>query len=151
MPELCFILQAMIPAKGGPEPAAHAKRFGSGWLACEGQPRHGIQNADRYEDGRQGLWPFLADGIFTILRRMRNGENVLLAHRSHLYQRLVIAGNSPQRVTLVYGGMAAIGAVLGWFVVIGEMGPLFLAAGLVSVCFFGLWCWTQTSERKSFP
>ncbi len=97
------------------------------------------------------IWPFLADGIFTILRRMRNGENVLLAHRSHLYQRLVIAGNSPQRVTLVYGGMAAIGAVLGWFVVIGEMGPLFLAAGLVSVCFFGLWCWTQTSERKSFP
>jgi hypothetical protein len=31
------------------------------------------------------------------------GENILQAHRSHLYQRLVIAGQTHRRVTLVYG------------------------------------------------
>lgn len=45
------------------------------------------------------LWPFLVDGAFTILRRLKNRENILKAHRSHLYQRLVIAGKSHLHVT----------------------------------------------------
>ena len=52
------------------------------------------------------MWPFLADGASTILRRMRRRENVFTAHRSHLYQRLVIAGRSHQAVTLTYGALA---------------------------------------------
>lgn len=36
------------------------------------------------------VWPFVFDTMFTLLRRLRRGENVFTAHRSHLYQRLVI-------------------------------------------------------------
>lgn len=44
------------------------------------------------------LSPFLYDVIFTLLRRVRRGENILRAHRSHLYQRLMIAGFSHAQV-----------------------------------------------------
>src|SRR5204863_9227951 len=35
---------------------------------------------------------FIYDATFTILRRVKDGEKLYEAHRSHLYQRLVIAG-----------------------------------------------------------
>lgn len=59
------------------------------------------------------LWPFLFDGSFTIFKRYRNGENILDAHRSHLYQRLHIAGWSHQKVSSLYGVFAIICTLLG--------------------------------------
>jgi Fuc2NAc and GlcNAc transferase len=47
--------------------------------------------------------PFLFDTVFTFIRRLLNGEKVWQAHRSHLYQRLVIAGYSHRFVTTLYG------------------------------------------------
>lgn len=44
------------------------------------------------------LWFFLADGVFTIIRRVLKKEKIWVAHRSHLYQRLVISGLSHSRV-----------------------------------------------------
>mgnify|MGYP006289634671 CR=1 FL=1 len=38
------------------------------------------------------LFPFLYDVLFTLIRRLFRGENIFRAHRSHLYQRLLIAG-----------------------------------------------------------
>lgn len=38
------------------------------------------------------LMPFLFDVILTLIRRARRGENLLKAHRSHLYQRLMRTG-----------------------------------------------------------
>ena len=57
------------------------------------------------------MWPFLFDTGFTLLRRASRFENVLAAHRSHIYQRLVITGCSHVQVTLVYAGLAMLGAV----------------------------------------
>jgi UDP-N-acetylmuramyl pentapeptide phosphotransferase/UDP-N-acetylglucosamine-1-phosphate transferase len=51
---------------------------------------------------------FLYDGTFTLLRRLLHGERVFEAHRSHLYQRLVIAGQSHRRVTLTYYALSAL-------------------------------------------
>ncbi len=45
------------------------------------------------------LWFFLADGAFTIVRRLLNKEKIWVAHRSHIYQRLVIQGHSHAKVT----------------------------------------------------
>jgi UDP-N-acetylmuramyl pentapeptide phosphotransferase/UDP-N-acetylglucosamine-1-phosphate transferase len=59
------------------------------------------------------LWPFIFDTSLTLLRRLRAGENIFQAHRSHLYQRLVIAGWSHRAVAGLYGGLAAFGATLG--------------------------------------
>jgi UDP-N-acetylmuramyl pentapeptide phosphotransferase/UDP-N-acetylglucosamine-1-phosphate transferase len=38
------------------------------------------------------LWFFLADGAFTLARRVIRHERIWTPHRSHLYQRLVLAG-----------------------------------------------------------
>lgn len=48
------------------------------------------------------LWPFLFDGTYTIFRRFLKGENIFEAHRSHLYQRLNIAGMSHSKIALLY-------------------------------------------------
>jgi UDP-N-acetylmuramyl pentapeptide phosphotransferase/UDP-N-acetylglucosamine-1-phosphate transferase len=53
------------------------------------------------------LFPFLFDGTYTLLRRMLRGEPFYRAHRSHLYQRLVQAGWTHRRTTLLYATLAA--------------------------------------------
>ena len=58
------------------------------------------------------VWPFVFDSSFTFVRRLRRGENVFQAHRSHLYQRLVLAGYSHQFVTCLYGVLAVVGVAL---------------------------------------
>ena len=56
------------------------------------------------------LWAFLFDTGFTLIRRALRGENVLTAHRSHIYQRLVETGRSHAQVSLIYIGLALLGA-----------------------------------------
>jgi len=56
------------------------------------------------------LWPFILDTAFTIVRRLRRRENIFQAHRSHLYQRLVIAGWSHRAVSMLYGALSAVAA-----------------------------------------
>ncbi len=95
------------------------------------------------------VWPFLADGAFTILRRLRKGENILQAHRSHLYQRLVIAGVSHARVTVIYGALAALGALLAWRVLRGEPFAVTVALAATAMAFVLLWRWTLRRERAA--
>lgn len=60
-------------------------------------------------------WPFLLDTTYTFLRRMFNRDNVFCAHRSHIYQRLVIAGYSSGFVSLLYMGLSVIGGVIALY------------------------------------
>lgn len=55
------------------------------------------------------VWPFVFDATFTFVRRLLRREKVFEAHRSHLYQRLVIAGWPHSRVTTLYGCLAVCG------------------------------------------
>lgn len=66
------------------------------------------------------LWPFLFDSIFTFLCRLYRRENVLAAHRSHLYQRLIIVGFSHRRVTLLYLALDLTGLLLALCVVVSR-------------------------------
>lgn len=63
------------------------------------------------------VWPFVFDAMLTFLRRLKNGEDVFTAHRSHLYQRMVISGRSHAFVSSIYGILAAIAvaAALFWY------------------------------------
>lgn len=55
--------------------------------------------------------PFIVDASVTVLRRLFAGERVWRAHRSHFYQRLVLAGWSKRRLALAaYALMVAAGA-----------------------------------------
>lgn len=65
------------------------------------------------------LWPFLFDTAFTLFQRLRRQENIFAAHRSHLYQRLVIIGYSHRCVTLLYSALAITGLVLTYTFVLG--------------------------------
>jgi UDP-N-acetylmuramyl pentapeptide phosphotransferase/UDP-N-acetylglucosamine-1-phosphate transferase len=63
---------------------------------------------------------FVFDTVFTFLRRLAARENVFLAHRSHLYQRLTTAGRSHRTVTLLY---AVLASALAGAAVIGVLAP----------------------------
>ena len=58
------------------------------------------------------LWPFLLDTTFTLLRRAIRRENIFQAHRTHLYQRLTVAGWSHRSVARLYGMLSAVTATL---------------------------------------
>ncbi|CAM2007388.1 MraY family glycosyltransferase [Acanthopleuribacter pedis] len=94
------------------------------------------------------LWFFLADGTFTILRRLSKGEKIWQAHRSHLYQRLTIAGRSHGQVVLLVAMLqAALFAVLVWSGL-----SLDTHAWLVAVTALGLfgiyWAWVVREEKS---
>jgi UDP-N-acetylmuramyl pentapeptide phosphotransferase/UDP-N-acetylglucosamine-1-phosphate transferase len=56
------------------------------------------------------VWPFVADALFTFLRRAWRRERVMEAHKSHLYQRLNQRGLSHAAVASIYIALAAAGA-----------------------------------------
>ena len=65
------------------------------------------------------LWPFLFDTVYTLARRITRRETLWEAHRSHLYQRLVISGYSHTAVSLLYGTFAICITVLASAALIG--------------------------------
>ncbi len=58
--------------------------------------------------------PFIYDVVFTLIRRARRGEDLTQAHRSHLYQRLMVAGWSHGRVLLVNLALYIVAMLLSW-------------------------------------
>ncbi len=52
------------------------------------------------------VWLFLFDTAFTLIRRLHQRERVWLAHRKHLYQRLVISGWKHDSTSLLYAACA---------------------------------------------
>ena len=95
------------------------------------------------------VWPFLFDAIFTFLRRLSHGEQVFTAHRSHLYQRLVIAGKSHRSVTILYIGLALIGLILSllwyWEIKVSSLAVVFV----LPLCCTLLWAFVVYNERKN--
>ena len=94
------------------------------------------------------VWLFVFDTSFTILRRLRHGENIFAAHRSHLYQRLVIAGWSHRSVTLLYLGLALIGVLLAALWVLDISVSSWLVVSIPSLCCFGLWRLVVRAESQ---
>jgi UDP-N-acetylmuramyl pentapeptide phosphotransferase/UDP-N-acetylglucosamine-1-phosphate transferase len=92
------------------------------------------------------VWPFVFDTVFTFLRRLRGGENVFAAHRSHLYQRLVIAGYSHGFVSSFYIGLALIGGILALAWSQNVVGSNF--AVVLSVPFFCLILWIIVNRKE---
>ncbi len=94
------------------------------------------------------VWPFVFDSTFTILRRLRRGENVFSAHRSHLYQRLVIAGHTHGSVSLLYCALATLGAVLavGW--ILNSRTIALTTALVLPLIWLSLWIFVTKQEQK---
>ncbi len=94
------------------------------------------------------LWPFIFDSAFTFMRRALRGENVFAAHRSHLYQRLVIASCTHLFVTILYTGLALIGVILALVWLKGITGSRAAIIILLPVLCFALWSCVVRLERK---
>jgi UDP-N-acetylmuramyl pentapeptide phosphotransferase/UDP-N-acetylglucosamine-1-phosphate transferase len=58
--------------------------------------------------------PFIADATATLARRVLRGETFWRAHRSHYYQRLVLAGWSRRRLALVAYALMIAAAASAW-------------------------------------
>lgn len=58
------------------------------------------------------LAPLFVDGGLTLTRRLSRRERLWVAHRSHVYQRMVQAGWPHARVTLLYGLLSLAGAAI---------------------------------------
>jgi len=58
------------------------------------------------------VWFFVFDSLLTFWLRLFRGERVWVAHREHIYQRLVRAGHSHGFVAGLYGVLAAIVVIL---------------------------------------
>jgi UDP-N-acetylmuramyl pentapeptide phosphotransferase/UDP-N-acetylglucosamine-1-phosphate transferase len=95
------------------------------------------------------VWLFVFDTSFTLLRRLVRGDNIFEAHRSHIYQRLVIAGFSHRFVTLIYIGLALIGAILAllWYLDIPFID--IIVCTIPILLFLGLWKFTVSSEARA--
>jgi Fuc2NAc and GlcNAc transferase len=74
------------------------------------------QNKDTFLLGTMVMWVFIMDAGVTFIQRLFKGENVMAAHRSHLYQRLVIGGCKHATVSLLYIFLTVLGVLLaiGW-------------------------------------
>ena len=71
--------------------------------------------AARYDRGHTSLFVmplllfhFIVDAVFTFACRMKNGDNLIAGHRTHIYQLMNRLGNSHRMVTLIYAGLAVI-------------------------------------------
>ena len=72
---------------------------------------------------------FLFDATLTLLRRIAKGERWYQAHRSHAYQRLVQAGSSHARVTLL---VLAVNVGLGLLASLAQSGRLSTTAAALA-------------------
>ena len=70
---------------------------------------------------------YLADTGMTLLRRIARGERWQDAHRSHVYQRLVVAGLSHVQVSLIVSAGTVISAAFGLFGLSGSLGGSLIA------------------------
>lgn len=89
------------------------------------------QGGDALMFGTAILWAFIMDAGLTFLRRLLRREDVLAAHRTHLYQRLVITGIRPVAVSLLFILLTLLGGglSLAWARGLREVAP-FIILGL---------------------
>lgn len=104
---------------------------------------------DQFASGVLILWPFVFDAGFTMLRRLQRRENILVAHRSHLYQRIVLAGWGQAAVTSMYAVFALVTTALAiaWWLSTSP-GVHFLIVVAVFLASAALWNLVVRTERK---
>lgn len=77
-----------------------------------------LLSADRGGDalmlGTLLMWTFIMDAGVTFIRRALKRENVFAAHRTHLYQRLVIGGYPQYMISTLYLMLTLLAGVLSY-------------------------------------
>jgi UDP-N-acetylmuramyl pentapeptide phosphotransferase/UDP-N-acetylglucosamine-1-phosphate transferase len=94
------------------------------------------------------VWPAVFDSGFTVLRRLRNHENVFTGHRAFLFHRLVGVGWSHAAASSFYVVLPLLGAALAYTWEFGTR-PIHeaVALALVALC-LGLWRFVRAQEAR---
>ena len=67
-----------------------------------------VSNLFQFKDTQEAIGifliaaPFFGDAFFTVIRRFLSKQNIFIAHRQHLYQRLCLGSLSKDKVALFY-------------------------------------------------
>lgn len=78
--------------------------------------------------------PLVSDAIYTLTRRLLKGENIFQAHRSHLYQRIQLAGWSHAQVAITYMLWTMIvGMMIGIWGTVGSWVSLILSVCAIAI------------------
>jgi len=72
------------------------------------------QGGDALLLGTLLMWTFIMDAGVTFIGRLIKRENIFAAHRSHLYQRLVIAGYKHERISSLYILLTLLAGILSY-------------------------------------
>ena len=114
-----------------------------------------LAGAGRSGEGAVSVWfgpvallPILTDVILTVIRRARGKQNLLTAHRDHLFQRWLVArGASHARLSLRYWRMMMLtgaAAALLCAAPVSVRALIFAGAAALSV---GVWVWIDRRLR----
>jgi UDP-N-acetylmuramyl pentapeptide phosphotransferase/UDP-N-acetylglucosamine-1-phosphate transferase len=95
------------------------------------------------------LWPFVFDTAVTLVRRTVRRENILAAHRLHLYQRLVASGWSHRVVTSLYLALAMLSAALGIGLVFEARWSVPAAIFCLPAMVLGVWVLVRWREARA--
>jgi len=94
------------------------------------------------------VWPFIFDTVFTFVRRFCNKENVFQAHRSHLYQRLVIRNVTHPKVVVLYIFLALLCGIMGLLILNQWLWPKWIGIFFIVLFSIGLWLFVVWLEKK---
>jgi Fuc2NAc and GlcNAc transferase len=95
------------------------------------------------------VWTFVFDAVLTFVRRALKGENVFAAHRSHLYQRLVITGFRHDAVTSIYAALSIFGVVAAILWLNHQDFLINLTVlGVILLCAALLWIFVRSVEAR---
>ena len=72
------------------------------------------QGGDALMLGTLLMWTFIMDAGLTFIRRAIHRENVFAAHRTHLYQRLVIGGYPQHMISTLYLMLTLLAGMLSY-------------------------------------
>lgn len=92
---------------------------------------------------------FLFDTSYTVLRRTVAGEKFWLAHRTHLYERLLQSGWSHLRVTSFYVGQGFVSLALALFYLRAGPAGRTTAVGLQLLICLGQMAVVKVQERRN--
>jgi UDP-GlcNAc:undecaprenyl-phosphate/decaprenyl-phosphate GlcNAc-1-phosphate transferase len=92
--------------------------------------------------------PVVLDTGFTFVRRAVRGERVFESHRTHLYQRLVTAGESHRSVALLYVGLSVGFGLLAVLWLVGEEPSRPVVSLMVAAMVMLLWLLVKLAEHR---
>ena len=77
------------------------------------------------------LTPFLIDPFVCLIRRYFHGQNIFMAHKLHLYQRLKLAGISEVKICIIYVSSTLLFAIGNIFFDIKFLLAIFLLTNFI--------------------